>query len=842
MNTLPLSSSERPEAPLFCDGLGDRVVAADGATGELLQILRVRPSLTAVPSFEFALRERAARLANFRHAYYARVRRIDRVQVPAPGLAIVSDHIEGTRLSDILRSTDERNLQLDINTALCLIRQLVPAVALMHENAREVAHGLISPERLIVTPHARLVIVEHVLGAAIEQLQFSRERLWQEFRVALPSSAGMLRFDHRADVTGVGLVALALVIGRPLRADEYPHQIPNLLSAACERTGLGEEQPLSSPLRDWLARALQIDPRRAFSSAPEALAVLEDVVADESTYVAAPIALETFMSRYTAALLEPTMPAAPKAPEAAHAPIVNLIPAAPKPLAPKPVVPEPRPTATLDLASLMSAAAATSGSSPAPLPLPGIESPVPAFMRSVPAAPPAPAAAPLPLPPPPPAHARGDSPTPATQPFPVRPIVPIPVARPVSPAPIASAAVVPAETRSVSIPKPFEQPSQQPPQPPPPAVRDITELIAADDLFTDEDRGRKQLDDQSPSKDTPALEPVGVTKVQKAPIAKKGLPGGWKKPAVYAAAAVLALAVGGYFAMRKPVGAAGGAAMGTLDVQSSPAGVQVFIDGEERGQTPARLSLKAGAHILELRGRGVPRVTPINVTAGGQVSQYVEFAETPMTGQLQVQSQPAGAKVQVDGVDRGVSPVTVSNLAPGSHEVVMTSATGSVKQVVNVQAGGTASIVAPIVAADPAAAGPVSGWIAVQAPVSVEIRESGKLIGTSEADRLMVTAGHHELEIVNPLLGYKVTRTVQVLAGKTASIKVDLPNGVVNLNASPWAEVFIDGQRVGETPIGNLSVPIGPHEVVFKNPQLGEKRHAISVSLAAPIRLSVDMK
>jgi hypothetical protein len=45
----------------------------------------------------------------------------------------------------------------------------VPAVAVLHENARDVAHGLIAPERLIVTPNARLVIVEHVLGAAIEQ-------------------------------------------------------------------------------------------------------------------------------------------------------------------------------------------------------------------------------------------------------------------------------------------------------------------------------------------------------------------------------------------------------------------------------------------------------------------------------------------------------------------------------------------------------------------------------------------------------------------------------------------------------------------------------------------------
>jgi hypothetical protein len=54
--------------------------------------------------------------------------------------------------------------------------------------------------------------------------------------------------------------------------------------------------------------------------------------------------------------------------------------------------------------------------------------------------------------------------------------------------------------------------------------------------------------------------------------------------------------------------------------------------------------------------------------------------------------------------------------------------------------------------------------------------------------------------------------------------------------------VFIDGQRVGETPIGNLSVPIGPHEVVFRHPQFGEKRHAISVTLSGPVRLSVDMK
>jgi hypothetical protein len=124
----------------------------------------------------------------------------------------------------------------------------------------------------------------------------------------------------------------------------------------------------------------------------------------------------------------------------------------------------------------------------------------------------------------------------------------------------------------------------------------------------------------------------------------------------------------------------------------------------------------------------------------------------------------------------------------------------------------------------------------------MEIREQGRLLGTTDADRLMITAGRHELDFVSDALGYRSTRVVQVGPGKTSSLTLDLPQGVVNLNAAPWAEVWIDGRRVGETPIGNLSVSIGPHEVVFKHPQLGEKRQAISVTLGAPLRLSVDMK
>ena len=185
---------------------------------------------------------------------------------------------------------------------------------------------------------------------------------------------------------------------------------------------------------------------------------------------------------------------------------------------------------------------------------------------------------------------------------------------------------------------------------------------------------------------------------------------------------------------------------------------------------------------------------------------------------LVVHSQPAGANVTVDGVARGVTPLTVEGLASGDHEVVLQSATGTSRHTVKVLAGTTASLVAPATPAAPATDGPVSGWISVKAPFLIEIREDGNLIGTTETDRLMLASGRHVLEFVNQTVGYRQSRTVQVVPGKVAALTIELPQGTVNLNASPWAEVWLDGRRIGETPIGNLAVPIGPHEIVFRHP------------------------
>jgi hypothetical protein len=158
---------------------------------------------------------------------------------------------------------------------------------------------------------------------------------------------------------------------------------------------------------------------------------------------------------------------------------------------------------------------------------------------------------------------------------------------------------------------------------------------------------------------------------------------------------------------------------------------------------------------------------------------------------------------------------------------------------VTIEAGTTASLVVPMTAPRNA---PVSGWISISAPVDVQLYENQRLLGSSQTDRIMVPVGRHDLEVVNEALGYRAAKTVNVSPGQTATIRLDLPKAPMALNAAPWAEVWVDGERVGETPIGSVQVSIGPHEVVFRHPELGERRVITTVTLTGPAKVSVDMR
>lgn len=286
-----------------------------------------------------------------------------------------------------------------------------------------------------------------------------------------------------------------------------------------------------------------------------------------------------------------------------------------------------------------------------------------------------------------------------------------------------------------------------------------------------------------------------------------------------------------------------GAETGTLSVETRPPGVAIAVDGVQKGATPIQMELAPGDHIIELTAASEHRRVPVTIRPGSQSSQFLEMAAavTPPPGgtELRIRTEPLAASVMVDGRYVGRSPVSVPDLEPGTHTVVMQHEDNTVTEQVLIEPGKTASLFVPLATKPPTAA---AGWISVSAPVDVQLFENGRLLGSSTIERIMVPVGRHDLEIVNESLGYQERRTVRVTAGEVASVTASWPKGSLSINAVPWAEAFVDGTSVGETPIGNIQVPIGPHEIVFRNPKLGERRETVVVTTRAPAKVGVDLR
>jgi serine/threonine protein kinase len=140
----------------------------DNTGSPSLELLRFKKEFISKPAFEEALRQRIRQVERLIHPSIGKVRALKWL-ADNEGLALVSDHVPGRRLSEVLHEARGQGFAME------LIRQLTPALVALQQQGDGIAHGLLTPERIVVTPEGSLVIVEHVLGPAVESLDLSTE-------------------------------------------------------------------------------------------------------------------------------------------------------------------------------------------------------------------------------------------------------------------------------------------------------------------------------------------------------------------------------------------------------------------------------------------------------------------------------------------------------------------------------------------------------------------------------------------------------------------------------------------------------------------------------------------
>src|SRR5262245_1407822 len=209
------------------DAIGDRLLMFDSANSSSFELLRFRPELATSPGFEEALRHQVGRLETFQHPAFATVLGVEHLE-GGQGLTLVSTHVPGRRLSDMFQAP--RLVGIHPTFATWLIQQLTPALADLQRQGTDIAHGALSADRVVLTADGSFMMVEHVLGPAIERVRLPQDNLWGEFGIASSlTETGFARLDRRTDVIQLALIALAILLGRRIASTEYPDRLRDLL-------------------------------------------------------------------------------------------------------------------------------------------------------------------------------------------------------------------------------------------------------------------------------------------------------------------------------------------------------------------------------------------------------------------------------------------------------------------------------------------------------------------------------------------------------------------------------------------------------------------------------------
>jgi hypothetical protein len=283
--------------------------------------------------------------------------------------------------------------------------------------------------------------------------------------------------------------------------------------------------------------------------------------------------------------------------------------------------------------------------------------------------------------------------------------------------------------------------------------------------------------------------------------------------------------------------AAGAPAHGTASITSFPEGASVTIDGELRGTTPLRLSMAPGSYSLELRRGNISRVLPLAIESNTTVEPFADLSPSlAASGRLEITTDPAGADITVNGTPRGKTPLVLAAVPAGQYRVTLSDGAMTVNRTVDVVAGNTVNVTATM-----SRAASANGWISVNSPLELQVSSGGRVLGVS-GERIPLPVGTYELQLSSAAYQFTTTASVRVQGARTADVPVDLPNGTLAVNAVPWADVWLDGRPIGQTPLGRVSVPIGEHEVVWRHPQLGERRQTVRITTDTVTRAGVDFK
>jgi|GEM_PF-1882232 hypothetical protein len=266
-----------------------------------------------------------------------------------------------------------------------------------------------------------------------------------------------------------------------------------------------------------------------------------------------------------------------------------------------------------------------------------------------------------------------------------------------------------------------------------------------------------------------------------------------------------------------------------LYIVSTPSEAKVYLDGELRGVTPLVLAGTAtGSHSVEVRLSGYAEwKETVEVPEGGTktISAILNKQDTEVIRGINVSSNPAGARVMLDGLAKGTAPVTLKNLAAGIHILELEyPGYNDWKSTVDVPETEMKEVFVNLTPKP----GSLPGWITVSSsPENASVTLDGNYVGLTMTNSSLnldsVTPGEHTILLVLP--GYRsFSMNVTVSANQVSLVNTTLipvsgrlAKGAVSVSSIPsGATIILDNRSIGISPVTVSDIAVGDHRVVLQ--------------------------
>lgn len=288
---------------------------------------------------------------------------------------------------------------------------------------------------------------------------------------------------------------------------------------------------------------------------------------------------------------------------------------------------------------------------------------------------------------------------------------------------------------------------------------------------------------------------------------------------------------------------------GSLYVSTNPSGAAVYLNGNYQGVSPTTISsISPGTYSVSVDKSGYQSQSDtVTIYAGQQQSKSFTLQKIDSPGTLYIVSTPSGANVYSDGTYKGITPLALTGVSPGTHIVELDmSGYYDWKSTITVGNGQTQTVTATLT--------PITsktGWIvASSTPGGASVYVDSVLKGTTPTGGGMtisgVSAGTHTVRF--DLSGYQSYSTqVTVSPDSYSSVNAALqtsssPSGTATLQVTTTpagAEIYLDNVYQGYSPLNLNTVSAGQHTVLAQ--MSGYQDASISVAVTSGSTMPVSL-